>query len=292
MSEEVKLAKDNFEPVPEQAVVEEPKEVKKKSKIRKIIDWVVTGLFGVILLCSIGFTVYSKATEGTNKNAYIFDYLFPVVLTDSMAPDYPVDSVLIIKKVNPANIKVGDDVMFYYDFGDGNGQIKVTHRITEAKIVESSTGTSYRFVAHGINKESKFCGYYNEETDTWIYNDCTGQLQYFSEAEVIGKVVGKSSLLGLFYKIVSSTWGLIVIILVPAFYLIITSVVDIFRKLPEDDDEPALATGGSSSGGTTQIKTVTRADGSDPLAGLTPEEKEKLKKQLLEQMLKGKGGNK
>ena len=130
MSEEVKLAKDNFEPVPEQAVVEEPKEVKKKSKIRKIIDWVITGLFGVILLCSIGFTVYSKATEGTNKNAYIFDYLFPVVLTDSMAPDYPVDSVLIIKKVNPANIKVGDDVMFYDDFGDGNGQIKVTHRIT------------------------------------------------------------------------------------------------------------------------------------------------------------------
>lgn len=290
MGEEVVMAKDNFEKVPEQTV-EDPKEGKKKSKLRKIIDWVITCVFGVLIVCSVGFTIYVKSNENTGKNAYLFDCLFPVVLTDSMCPDYPVDTVLVVKKVDPSTIKEGDDIMFYYDFGDGNGQIKVTHRILTATPVEGIGGTSYRFTAHGINKESKFCGFYVPDTGEWIYKDCTDQVQLFSEAEVIGKVVGKSTVLGLFYKAVSSIWGLLVIILVPALYLIISSVIDIFKKLPDDDDEPAIASAGANSG-SVSIKKVTRADGSDPLAGLTPEEKEKLKKQLLEQMLKEKGGKK
>lgn len=296
MAEQEKvMAKPNFEVPPEQEVVDkkpdEEKGKKKKSKLRKILEWVITGLFGAVLVCSIGFTVYVNANK--NKTNYLFGgYLYPVVLTDSMCPDYPVDSVLVIKKVDPSEIKVGDDVMFYYDFSDGNGQIKVTHRIVEARKVEGHGGASYRFVAHGINKESKFCGYYDESIGEWYYNDCTGQMQYFSDAEVIGKVVGKSTILSLFYRIVSSTWGLVIIVLIPALYLVITSVVDIFKKLPDDDEETPQLAGAGAAGGTGTIKKVTRADGSDPLAGMSDEEKERLKKQLLEQMLKGKGGNK
>ena len=94
---------------PNQEVVETPKkkekkDKKQKSKFRKILDWVITGVFGTLIAVSAGFLIYSKI----GGDGFIGNYMFPQVLTDSMGDVYPVGSVLIVEKVDPADIKVGD----------------------------------------------------------------------------------------------------------------------------------------------------------------------------------------
>ena len=61
-------------------------------------------------------------------------------------------------------------------------------------------------------------------------------------------------------------------------YLIISSVLDIFRAVKDDDEVAGEVVGEATETGAEPKK-------KDPLAGLTEEEKEKLKKQMLDEML-------
>ena len=106
------------------------------------------------------------------------------------------------------------------------------------------------------------------------------QYQVFTEKELLGRVVIGSAFLGGVFGFVSSVWGLLILLLIPAFYLIITSVIDIFKayKDPEETKQVAVSNGGE----TTKSGTLE----------LSEEDKKRLKEELLEEMLnKKKGGN-
>lgn len=274
---------------PAQEVVEEEKSKKpKKSKLRKILDAIVTTVSIVFIGLAAVFVL-----GGQIGNGYIFDYQFPVVLTDSMVPAYPVNTGLIVKKVKPNEIKVGDDVMFKWTISTGGVRMKtnMTHRIFKIEYhPEFPETVQYVFYAHGINTQSEFCKVIGENGE-YVYGDCTdtnnpNNVQAFNERDVVGKVVAKSAFLGGLFNFVKSPAGLITLILVPAGYIMITSVIDVFKKLPDDDEETATAGGGSST-----TKVPEPKPGDDPLAGLSEEEIERLKKQLYKELL-GKGGKK
>lgn len=274
---------------PTQEVVD-PVETKKpkKSKIKKILTWVFGGLFAAIIALSATIVIGTRTGDG-----YVFGkYQFPIVLTDSMCPDYPVNSGLVIKKVHPSNIKVGDDVMFKWviTVGGQDMETNMTHRIFEVTKNPEGAQYAYTYKAHGINTHSEFCKVPGETG--MEYGDCTditdsNNVQIFHETSVVGKVVAKSVVMGGFMTFVQSPFGLIVLILVPAFYVMITSVIDIFKKLPDDDDEEPATAGATNTG----TKVPETKPGEDPLAGLSEEEIEKLKKQLYKELL-GKGGKK
>ena len=40
-----------------------------------------------------------------------------------MEPEYDVGTVVICKKIDPNEIKVGDDIVYYGTYGDYNGKI-------------------------------------------------------------------------------------------------------------------------------------------------------------------------
>ncbi len=276
---------------PNQEVVETPKkkekkDKKQKSKFRKILDWVITGVFGTLIAISAGFLIYSQI----GGDGFIGNYMFPQVLTDSMGDVYPVGSVLIVEKVDPADIKVGDNVTFKYDITPGNGindKVNMTHQICAISYDDSWPKDSpyyYKFTAHGTNKKSEFC-----KTSSGEYGDCTNQFQNFRNGDLVGRVVKVSPVLTAFNSFVKQPIGLIVLVLVPCMYLMVTSVLDIFKKLPDDDEVPKVAT--SSGDGTVEYKPKTYAPGEDPLAGMSEEDKERLKKELLDELL-GKGGKK
>ena len=277
---------------PNQEVVEAPKKKKKekkdkkeKSKFRKILDWVITGVFGTLIAISAGFLIYSKV----GGDGFIGNYMFPQVLTDSMGDVYPVGSVLVVEKVDPADIKPGDNVTFKYDITPSNGKddkVNMTHQIFSVEEDPDwaiGSGSHYKFVAHGTNKKSEFCKIGEE------YGDCTNQYQHFRERDLVGRVVRVSPVLTGLNSFVKQPIGLIVLVLVPCMYLMVTSVLDIFKKLPDDDEVPKVAT--SSGDGTVEYKPKTYAPGEDPLAGMSEEDKERLKKELLDELL-GKGGKK
>lgn len=265
------------------------KKVKKpKSKARKIIEWVLTGifvaLFAVIMAGQIDGWVHKK----DHYNQQIrFGYATFVVQTDSMEPDYKVKSAIVTYLESADKIyqryqkkeKVDLTFMDVYNMDvvpsdpTLNNRVHapselpiVTHRLREVQVkndVKLGDG-KYVFIVSGINTGGEL----SKE----------GQYQAFTEKELLGRVVANSAFLGGIFAFVGSPFGLLVLLLIPAFYLVITSVIDIFKAYKEPEE--VIAKGVSK--GLTDSKEIE----------LSEEDKKRLKEELLQEMLnKNKGGD-
>ena len=280
---------------------------KPKSKARKIIEWVLTGLFGALFVFfaagQIDGMVHRKDNYGQTVT---FGYSYFIITTDSMEPDYKVGTAIITHKVSPETIvKQFDnnevvDMSFVgmynlngseYDYTEyrpdnisyggidykledrspvypSDSKQVITHRLIGYHIDESKElgKGRYTFVCAGINTEGEL----SKE----------GQYQLLTENELLGIVKVNSKVLGGLFKFITSPWGLLAFLLVPALYLVITSVLDIFKALKEPEEE------------TPTEASQEKPSGSASLEGLSNEDKERLKREMLEQMLNKKKGDK
>ena len=274
---------------------EKKKRMKKpKSKARKIIEWVLTGLFVALFAFIMAGQIDGMAHKKDHYNQQIrFGYATFVVETDSMEQKYKVGTALItyledadkiyerFQKGEEVDLTFADVYGIYNEYTaplsnpvltnrtDPTG-VPMTHRVREIHVnnsVKKGQG-KYTFITAGINDRSKQMGY-NEETGTPIV---INQYQAFTEKEILGRVTVNSAFLGGIFGFVGTPFGLLVLLLIPAFYLVISSVIDIFKayKEPEAEGEGA---GGSNNG----------------VIELTEEDKKRLKEQLLEEMLSKKG---
>lgn len=238
------------------------KPIKPKKPVYKIvIDWAL-GIFVALLIGVVG--VFAVANFTSNKNethglTYIFDYSYLLVLTDSMEPDYEVGSCVIIQKINQEDVKVGDDLTFYYE----PYNMVVTHRVEEIIIKENEP--YYTFKLHGINKTSDQC------KDNGGYEDCTTQYQVVTSDKVLGKVVSSSFALGQFLNFMLTPWGLIILLLIPGGYLIYVSASNLIKAFKEEPNESEAKANKTPSS----------------IEGISEEDKERLKKELLNEMLEG-----
>ena len=273
-------------------MAKEKKEKKPKSKARKIIEWILTGIFLVI------FAVASIAQiDGlVNKNKHYgqqirLGYATFVVKTESMEPKYMVDSAIItylddVDKIYDMFTK-GEtvDVTFYdvytaeteYTKPIDNPELTmrtnpaeypiITHRVREIHVNPAlSKGEGrYTFIVSGIN--TGFAAATNAEGKIYQY-------QAFTEKELLGRVVIGSAFLGAVFGFISSIWGLLILLLIPSFYLIIASVIDIFKAYKEPDEEVATANGAPTSSPNE----------------LSEEDKKRLKEELLQEMMSKKKG--
>lgn len=292
---------------------EEEKKVKKpKSKARKIVEWVLTGVFGVLFIfLAIGFIdgmVHKNEHFGQNLK---FGFGTFVVETDSMEKQYisETDSYKKVYGVKSALITHLDnsddiykdylkgktiDLTFYYDARAYNKTYPqpsdstlttrtspadypiITHRLREMVInegVQKGKG-KYTFIVSGINNLSKNLG--SDGVNPVTIN----QYQAFTEEHLLGRVVVGSAFLGGVFGFVSSIWGLLILLLIPAFYLIITSVIDIFKAYKEPAEESASE---SSPKGEDKPKGSVE---------LSEADKKRLKEELLQEMLNKKKGDK
>jgi len=243
------------------------KEKKSKSKVRKVLEWVFYGIFGVLFVSVLTFQIVGLASKKNNYGVPRFGNMqLTLVLTDSMEPDYEVNTLLIVTKTNASNLKVGDDVTFYYEPWKSNFTNPiVTHRIREIQVnedVEEGKG-KYTYIVGGINRNSK-----NSPDGEAGGGDCLKQKQIINETVVLGKVTGHSKFLGGLYLFISSIWGLLILLIIPALYIMITSGIDLVKALKEPEDE--------------EVKTVSS------VSSLSKKDKERLKKQMIDEMMKGK----
>ena len=131
----------------------------------------------------------------------------------------------------------------------------MTHRLNEIVNVD---GVNY-FITAGINPESaKFGG--------------KDQFQICTYQKIIGVVKVNSPFVGAIFKVISSGWGLLIFLLIPALYLAISSVVDILKTLKEHEEGEEE----TSKSNTPKV---------DSLSNLSDEDRERLKKEMLEEML-------
>ena len=289
---------------------EEKKIVKKpKSKARKIVEWVLTGLF-VVLFAVVGIAqIDGLVHKKDHYNQTIrFGYGTFVVQTDSMERDanrkkvYGVNSAIITYLDNADKIykdyeayKGTDkhiDVTFYDGYNSYNEYTSpmenpelttrtplsdypiITHRVREIHVnPNASLGQGkYTFIVSGINPYSKNLG--SDGTNPVTIN----QYQVFTEKELLGRVVVGSAFLGGIFGFVSSVWGLLILLLIPAFYLVISSVIDIFKAYKEVETPETASSNGekTTSSGTLELSEA---------------DKKRLKEELLEQMLSKKKGD-
>jgi len=281
---EVIEAKPKKETAPKEEEVKKP-----KSKVRKIIGWVLTGIFFAFFAVFAAGQIDGMIHKSENYGQTIsFGFGSFVILTDSMEPDYMTNSAIIThrdslesvydryqKSLTDSTIKIDMTFMDVYqtyvkplNHPELNDQtnptgVVMTHRLREIQVDESKTvgDGRYTFIVAGIN--------------TSEHQAQAGQYQAFTEKQYLGIVQANSKDLGGFYRFISSPWGLLVFLLVPAFYLVITSVLDIFSAFKDDEKDE----GGGGDGGNTPSS----------LDELSDKDRERLKKELLEEMLNKKG---
>lgn len=124
------------------------------------------------------------------------------VLSESMEPVYKVWDIVIVNKVEPSKIKIGDDVTYKGLEGDVKGKV-VTHRVEKINYDEGSK--KYKYITQGINN--------------------VGQDPEISEDQLFGKVVYKTTLLSAFSKASRNTIVFVLFVFIPlAIYIAIEMV--------------------------------------------------------------------
>lgn len=273
----------------------EKQEKKPKSKLRKAIEWTGTALLGIVF----AFVAVCNVAKLLTRNEYglgtSFGYSSYVVLTNSMEPSYKVKTAIIAYKDDPQkicdmfdeikdlNLEMDDERNINLTFFDAykgkhptgidsiNNQTSpikavMTHQMFRYEIDESKTEGQgrYIFFVHGINTESE--------------NYKPNQYQVFTEKELLGRVVQNSVVLGAISQFLTSVWGLFICLLIPALYLIISSVIDVYKAVKMKEDEEDLV--------------VDTQDGSTSVNEISEEQYEKLKKEMINEMINGKSKGK
>ena len=134
-----------------------------ENKVFKIVYGIFRTIVMTFLVAYLLFVIIQRLTN----NSSIFGYRVFTVATGSMEPVYMVNDVILVKEVEIATLKVGDDVAYVGASSENKG-ISITHRIIE--ITKSDKG-EVLYILKGVN---------NEYEDPAIYGH-----------QILGKVQGK-----------------------------------------------------------------------------------------------------
>ena len=179
------------------------KQKKPKSKVRKIIEWVLIGVFGAAALFVMAATIDGMVHKKDHYNQVIrFGIGTFIVKTDSMEPEIKVQDMIITKKEDVTKfderLKKGETIdVTFFNVGVDDSDITIeneqltdetspvyfpmTHRLREVHVredVKFGEG-KYVFVASGINTQSL----------DWKMS----QYQTFTENEYLGTVKVKKT---------------------------------------------------------------------------------------------------
>ena len=187
--------------------------VKKKLSFKEIIKFFSTlvswTIFVLLLICAVFLVYYFFAIKRYEAKGSGYEPKFSLytIISPSMTPNINVYDVVVDLRVdNPEDIKIGDVITFYSDLpGVKNGTI--THRVI------------------AINKDAE--GNYNYRTkgDYNLVDDGVDVPFY----KIVGKVSFRIPQLGRIQFFVASKLGWIVVVLIPALYVIIKDILKIIR---------------------------------------------------------------
>jgi signal peptidase len=179
----------------------------KNSKAYKIVMAIAQILFAIVL---VGFIIVVCLQRFSDNKISFFNYRMFTVISGSMEPKYKIGDVLISKEVDPATIKVGDTVSYLGTAGDFRDKV-ITHEV----------------VSIGKDKDGKLLfhtkGLANLVEDPVI-----------SGSQIYGVVIYKSIILSVIYRIVGTTIGFYLFIILPLLFIIGSEIIS---TMLEKEDE-------------------------------------------------------
>lgn len=215
-------------------------ETVKKSKMKKLFDAlgnVLLIIFLIIAILSVVVTLVSK--KDVDGAAELFGYQFRIVTSSSMGASehtdvsnfkiksIPIRSMVFIELVPDDEseakawydeLAVGDVLTFKYVY---TTQVTITHRIVSK--TDNGRG-GYIIELEGDNKDDED-GQLTQVIDT----SNTDSVNY-----IIGKVTGKSLVIGAALSVLKSKLGIILIIMLPCVFIISLEAAKIINVLTAD----------------------------------------------------------
>ena len=159
--------------------------------LRRLVREVISAVIVIVLLVPALIYVAPFLVGGS---------LSSVVMGGSMEPTIHVGSIVIIRRVKPEDVKVGDIIAFK------TGESKTIHRVIE-KVVE---GDTFYFRTKGDA---------NEDPDPWI----------IKPEDVIGELHLTIPYYGYLIWFAQTPFGIVLFILVPAIILIANEIRNILK---------------------------------------------------------------
>ena len=184
--------------------------------MKKVLNVLSTVLFIVIAL----ITVFLLIQRMSGSSPELFGYRFLRVATDSMEPEIMTGDVILVKNTPASELKEGDNVTYVSESGELAGEM-ITHKLISDPVAAENGGvTTYALQAHGINGDD-------------------APVEYFSDSQLVGKVVGKSAVLTWIFSLFVKEYGL-AIFLAPLIIMIGVETYRIIKTVKESkthDDE-------------------------------------------------------
>lgn len=162
-----------------------------KPKTKRIIGIIFKILYQIIVIICLILAAIIILQKVTASNKSIAGYRVFRVITGSMEPEYDVGEVVISKEINPKDIKVGDDIVYFGKYGDYNGKI-IMHSVVA---IETDENGNLNFHAKGLHSSSV-------EDPQIKANQIYGVVKY------------KSEVLTVLYKLATNIYSVFVIVLV------------------------------------------------------------------------------
>ena len=175
-------------------------------KIFKILKYIVNI---IVVLVVLSFALMVCLQRFSNNKISFLDYRMFTVVTGSMEPKYKIGDVLIAKEKDPSKIKIGDAISYVARTGVIKNNI-VTHEVVD--ITRDENG-KYLFHAKGL---------VNIIEDPIVY-----------EEQLYGVVVHKAKLLSFVKKIISTDIGMVLCIIIPILYIIISEMIAVLIEKEE-----------------------------------------------------------
>lgn len=186
--------------------------------IKKILFGIINTLSVLIIVVAV-FVLCTVIFTRSGDVPSVFGYTALRVTTGSMVPTYDVDTLILVKKTDPAQIKENDVISFYSQDPALDGAVN-THRVVKIR----QENNAIVFVTKGDN---------NNVVDSY---DVPGEY-------LIGKVVASSNKLGKFSRLVANPLIFIPIILIPLIIILFSNLFETYRmakQIAKEEEEAAV----------------------------------------------------
>lgn len=179
-------------------------------KAIKTIWAIIRTILTVILVAVLVIVVTQRVS---NNKMSIAGFRIFTVITESMVPEYVVGDAIFTQKIDPSEIKVGDDIT-YLGMAESFKDKIVTHRVID---IEKGEDGLYIFQTKGIA---------NPEPDPKI-----------NETQVFGKVIYKIKSISYANSIIGNLYGMYFAIFIPFGVIMFIEYIMYKREKDEDLEE-------------------------------------------------------
>lgn len=181
--------------------------MKKAGKIFSRIMAVIS-----VIIFILGLTIFvSVLRASAGKAPSVFGFSVLQVTSGSMEPEIPVGGIVIVRKVKPESLKVGDVISFYSNDVDISGKVN-THRIIEIKQSESG------------EKIFRTKGDANEYADTAAV----------FEIDLVGKMIlNLGSVGGSVFDVLRNPTIILIFIVLPLIFITLGEAVNLAKLIAE-----------------------------------------------------------